>query len=200
MHILTIFSKAAEDRSSSELAIVARECETIPFFQQFRRDQRLAIYRDLAVVEAPRDTVIVREGARGDSLFIIFTGTCRMLKRPEGSTSSRASNALRCDGGTEPFLLGVPPSPSGRAKRSADALGTEICILEPGDAFVSPLLQEGGRRNASVVSVADSILFTLTREGFMEVREQCGTIHRSLDAVFVREFALICRYVTDVRA
>ena len=173
MHILTIFSKAAEDRSSSELAIVARECETIPLFQQFRRDQRLAIYRGLAVVEAPRGTVIVREGARGDSLFIIFTGTCRMLKRPEGSTSSRASNALRCDGGTEPFLLGVPPSPSGRARRSADALGTEICILEPGDAFGErALLQEGGRRNASVVSVADSILFTLTREGFMEVREQ----------------------------
>ena len=156
---LEVLATKPEDRSDKQLDVVVRECESIPFFQNFRRDQRFLVARVLQMREVSRGTVVVREGARGDCLFIVLFGSCAVLKRADDEPPP--SLALETTRASSRNLMNA------RADAS-EHLGVEQCGLEPGDAFGErALLTEAGRRKASVVAKTDSILLVITRENFL---------------------------------
>ena len=137
-----VLSTAPDDRSDEQLDVVVRELADVPFLQQLRRDMRLSVVRILQMREAPRGTVIAREGSRGTELYIVYFGTCTVAKRVD--TSAAAGDGL-------------------------DGLGAEQCILEPGDAFGErALLTDAVRRKVSVMAKTDCVLLVLTREAFLQ--------------------------------
>ena len=75
-----VLSTAPDDRSDEQLDVVVRELADVPFLQQLRRDMRLSVVRILQMREAPRGTVIAREGSRGTELYIVYFGPCTAAK------------------------------------------------------------------------------------------------------------------------
>ena len=134
-----VLSTKPDDRSDEQLDVLVRECSDIPFIQQFRRDQRRSLFRIVQMRDAPRGTVVAREGSRGTELYIVYFGTCAVVRRADASAAA------------------------------SDGLGAEQSILEPGDAFGErALLTDAGRRKASVVARTDSVILVITREAFLE--------------------------------
>lgn len=53
---------------------------TNPIFKPFNRDQKLQLIKRFVFHRVPRDTFIIREGEEGRGLFLIISGTVRVIK------------------------------------------------------------------------------------------------------------------------
>ena len=103
----SILAKPAAERTCRELDIIARECQSVPFFRQFAPSQRRVIFAVLTVRTVSRGETLMLQGSRADGpLGVLLHGALAVYKRAEN-----------------------PP------KRSRNALGVFVCALEPGDAF-----------------------------------------------------------------
>eukprot|EP00854_Cymbomonas_tetramitiformis_P001443 gene1443-2064_t len=148
----------------------------VKLFSTLTTEQMTEISDALVTTEFSKDEMIMEQGMKGDSFYIIESGEVVVTRRMEESNpADKPKQLARLDDGATPRAAGETKA-GGRCHPYASGAGSHFTLMRGdlcwcADAFFgeAALMKEDGVRNSTVTAVRATKCLVINREMFMKM-------------------------------